>query len=149
MDECCIIQMGPQQRRHNFVCFDTWCGDAPLMMLFSRLFRLAKKKVAIVLEMSDNSCWYELKWDEVFFRPLLDREVKRLSEMLLVLQGMNVNANVEDRIIWVHDEAENFFVNLLSSLLVLMDTERVDFNFDRLWKLKVPPNVEFSVVAFY
>ncbi|KAK8594454.1 hypothetical protein V6N13_015376 [Hibiscus sabdariffa] len=129
---------------------DTWCGDVPLMMLFPRLFRLAKRKTVSVRDMSNNCCWYDVKWDEIFCGPLLHREVVWLWELLLVIQGMSVNNNVEDRIIWIHDKVGNFSVKHLSSLLVVMDIGRVDFNFDQLWKLKVPPKVkEFSMVAFY
>lgn len=56
---------------------DVWCGDQPLKVDFSRLFKLAKAKNSLVFEVARNNSFVEVQWDNVFSRLLLDRERER------------------------------------------------------------------------
>ncbi|KAE8684816.1 hypothetical protein F3Y22_tig00111105pilonHSYRG00502 [Hibiscus syriacus] len=49
--------------------------------------------------------------------------------------------NQSDKIIWFHDSSGLFSVKELSDLLLNVDAHESVFNFDKIWKLKVPPKV--------
>ncbi|KAL4378935.1 hypothetical protein GQ457_02G038900 [Hibiscus cannabinus] len=87
----------------------------------------------------------ETNWEEVFSRPLLERERCLLTELIQALHDKEINTNMEDRLIWIHDTAGNFSVKHLSSLLVQTNADCVEFKFDRLWKIKVPPKVRYFI----
>ncbi|KAK5795380.1 hypothetical protein PVK06_036644 [Gossypium arboreum] len=54
---------------------------------------------------------------------------------------LNHEVEVEDRIVWIHDKGAVFSVKKLSQLLAYDGIEAVEFSFDRIWSLKVPPKV--------
>lgn len=58
---------------------DIWCGNSPLKLEFPILFRLAKLKNGMVFDYSNNSSFSKVKWEDLFIKPLLDRELGILS----------------------------------------------------------------------
>ncbi|KAK8540540.1 hypothetical protein V6N13_056678 [Hibiscus sabdariffa] len=109
---------------------DTWCGSAPLKLQFPWLFRLARRKCVVVMNLSVNNDFLETTWEDEFTRTLLDRERNMLADLLQVLREILVNSNVEDRLIWIHDRVSNFLVKLLSSLLIQTEMDIDDLNAD-------------------
>ncbi|KAH1084275.1 hypothetical protein J1N35_024036 [Gossypium stocksii] len=61
---------------------DQWCGDGPLNLDFPRLFRLAKFKSSSVLCYSSNNGFSNTNWENLFVRPLLDREKVLLVHLI-------------------------------------------------------------------
>ncbi|MBA0669505.1 hypothetical protein Goklo_000047, partial [Gossypium klotzschianum] len=49
---------------------------------------------------------------------------------------------VEDQLCWVHDSNGEFTVRKCSELLITDGGDDINFAFDKIWKLKVPPRVE-------
>ncbi|KAK8644476.1 hypothetical protein V6N13_123782 [Hibiscus sabdariffa] len=121
---------------------DCWCGTDPLRVLFPWLYRLARNKVAVVWDLAKDNHFRHGKWEDVFSRKLLDREMVMLEEVKRLLIERKLNPCVEDRIIWVHDKTRSFTVKQLSQLLSQVEIDSNALNYDRLWKLKVPPKVQ-------
>ncbi|TYH87967.1 hypothetical protein ES332_D01G154800v1 [Gossypium tomentosum] len=46
-----------------------------------------------------------------------------------------------DRLIWAHDNKGEFSVKKLTNLLIEGERDDINFAFDKIWKLKVPPRV--------
>ncbi|KAK8685554.1 hypothetical protein V6N13_041554 [Hibiscus sabdariffa] len=118
---------------------DTWCGNRPLKLLFSRLYRLPKRKLAKVEDLSVNNSFRDVVWEDVFSRPLLGREFNILAE----LQYCLLDTNLEDKIIRVHDRVGIFSLKKLSYLLTHLNGGCADFIADKLCKVK---NFRFSTV---
>lgn len=58
---------------------DIWCGNRALKLEFPRLFRLAKLKEWRVVNYSNKCGFSNVKWEDLFIRPLLNRELEILS----------------------------------------------------------------------
>ncbi|KAK8609499.1 hypothetical protein V6N13_061947 [Hibiscus sabdariffa] len=110
-----------------------------------RLKRLAVNKMAavrdfvLVLEAQNGG------WVGLFQRSLVDRELKLVEDLKLLLSEYRLSETMEDKLIWIHDVAGKFSIKTLSSLLNFVNLEASDFNFERVWKLKVPPKIRSFV----
>ncbi|KAE8655245.1 hypothetical protein F3Y22_tig00117034pilonHSYRG01555 [Hibiscus syriacus] len=113
----------------------------PLKFSFPRLYRLAKDKYAKLEDVAVGNKLLSIQWVNIFSRKLLDREVSSLKCFEDCVKDIVVVLEIEDKILWVHDKGVHFSVKTLSNLLVNNDNEDSMFNFDLLWKLKVPPKV--------
>ncbi|KAA3480300.1 LINE-1 reverse transcriptase like [Gossypium australe] len=82
----------------------------------------------------------EVNWLDLFIRPLLDKELVLLNRLKEIVCNKVLVPDVEDRLIWVHDNKGEFSVKKLSKLLI-EGVEDISFDFDKIWKLKVPPRV--------
>ncbi|MBA0756249.1 hypothetical protein Gogos_021983 [Gossypium gossypioides] len=60
---------------------------------------------------------------------LLDREESMLSKLKVLVGSLELDLEVEDRIIWIHDSAEEFTVKKLSDLLTYDGMGANDFPF--------------------
>lgn len=120
---------------------DKWCGKDSLKVDFPRLFRLAKLKYASVFDYSSNYGFSNVNWEDIFVRPLLDREMGILSRLIDRVSCVVMVPEVEDRILWDHEKDGEFSVKQLSKLLSKGEGEGPVFVFDKIWKLKVPPRV--------
>lgn len=120
---------------------DIWRGNRPLRVEYPRLFRLAKIKNEVVKDYSLLNGFKEVNWLDFFTRPLLDRELVSLIGLKEKVGMKVLVSDVEDRLIWVHDSKGVFSVKKLSKLLLEVGVEDLSFNFDKIWKLKVPPRV--------
>ncbi|KAK5840996.1 hypothetical protein PVK06_009904 [Gossypium arboreum] len=78
---------------------DKWCGKDPLKVDFPRLFRLAKLKYASVFDYSSNYGFSNVNWEDIFVRPLLDREMGILSRLIDRVSCVVLVPEVEDRIL--------------------------------------------------
>ncbi|KAG8493932.1 hypothetical protein CXB51_011284 [Gossypium anomalum] len=119
---------------------------------FPRLFRLAKSKNSSVFDYSLNNGFCNVKWDELFVRPLLDREIEIFGHLIERVSSVILVPEVEDQLLWAHDSKGEFSVKQLSKLLLEGEGDDSIFAFDILWKLKVPPRVnnfeEFYSLCF-
>ncbi|MBA0724647.1 hypothetical protein Golax_021322, partial [Gossypium laxum] len=77
----------------------------------------------------------------LFFRTLLDREESMLSKLKVLVGSLELDLEVEDRIIWIHDSAGEFTIKKLSDLLTYDGMGANDFPYIRIWKLKVQSRV--------
>lgn len=110
-------------------------------MEFPRLFRLAKYKNRVVeIYLKNGGLNYD-NWEEYFVRPLLDREVDLLNQLIEEAGSIVLVPEIEDRLTWVHDSIGYFSFKRLSELLINEGGYDVSFAFDKMWKLKVPPKV--------
>ncbi|KAK8656569.1 hypothetical protein V6N13_098516 [Hibiscus sabdariffa] len=107
-----------------------------------RLYRLVKSKSVVVAkpEMALDNKFVIIRWDNI--RMLLERELNILVELVGVLKDFADISEVENRIMWIHDRARVFSVKKLSQLIVNAAVDNPEFNFDRIWKLKVPLKVQ-------
>ncbi|MBA0692313.1 hypothetical protein Goari_009884, partial [Gossypium aridum] len=120
---------------------DIWCGNSPLKLEFPRLFRLAKLKNGMVIDYSNNSGFSKVKWEDIFIRPLLDRELGILSRLTERVKSVVLVPDLEDSLNWTHDNKGEFSVKKLTNLLIEGEGDEINFAFDKIWKLKVPPRV--------
>ncbi|KAK8595342.1 hypothetical protein V6N13_016717 [Hibiscus sabdariffa] len=97
--------------------YDTWCGDLPLKIQFPRLFRLAVNKMAVVRDLAPANELQNIKWEKIFQRNLLNRELYLVEELKALLHDYRIIQTAEDKLIWIHDIAGKFSVKILSSLL--------------------------------
>ncbi|KAK8578605.1 hypothetical protein V6N13_100433 [Hibiscus sabdariffa] len=81
----------------------------------------------------------------LFQRPLVDREFKLVEDQKLLLSKYRLSETLEDKLIWIHDVAGNFSVKKLSYLLKSVNPEASEFNFERVWTLKVPSKIRSFV----
>ncbi|MBA0599500.1 hypothetical protein Gorai_005717, partial [Gossypium raimondii] len=77
----------------------------------------------------------------LFFRTLLDREESMLSKLKVLVGSLELDLEVEDRIIWIHDSAGEFTIKKLSDLLTYDGMGANDFPYIRIRKLKVQSRV--------
>ncbi|KAK5832783.1 hypothetical protein PVK06_016586 [Gossypium arboreum] len=124
-------------------CFgvDIRYGNSPLKLEFPRLFRLAKLKNGMVIDYSNNSGFSKVKWEDLFIRPLLDRELRILSRLTERVKSVVLVPDLEDSLDWAHDNKGEFSVKKLTNLLIEGERDEINFAFDKIWKLKVPPRL--------
>lgn len=87
-------------------------------MEFPKLFRLAKMKKEVVEAFSLTYSFSEVKWEDFFSVPLLEREVNILSCLKLLVGSTFLVPEMEDRLIWIHDNNGLFSVKKLSAFLI-------------------------------
>ncbi|TYG88301.1 hypothetical protein ES288_A12G011300v1 [Gossypium darwinii] len=97
---------------------DKWCGNGILKQDFPRLFSLAKSKNSSIFDYSFNNGFCNVKWDVLFVRPLLDREMEILGHIIERVSSVILVPEVEDQLLWPHDSKGEFSVKLLSKLLL-------------------------------
>ena len=100
-------------RRTRF-WLDSWCGGEALCNSFPSLFALAVSKEEWVAEVWDPSV-EEGSWSPRFSRAFNDWEVVLVERLLLTMQGIRVNAEREDKVIWKKTKSEFFTVKSLYS----------------------------------
>jgi hypothetical protein len=139
--------------RHTRFWRDVWIGDAPLSLLFPRLFSISLQKEASVeelLKVEDGRRWWDFHWR----RNLFQWEVERVD--LLIDRLVNVSLiSREDGWRWAPNPDEGFSVK--SAYDVLMEgVDRPLLNafdlslFSRLWESPAPSKVvAFSWQLFY
>ncbi|KAL4352206.1 hypothetical protein GQ457_06G015670 [Hibiscus cannabinus] len=127
----------------NFVLFweDVWCGDSSFRVKFARLYRLASNKGTLVADLAINDEFIIFNWQSWFTRELLKREMPLVKELHSKILNTKLIQGVQDRIIWIHEKSGLFTVKKLTNILLNSDVEWPDFNFGRLWRIKVPPKV--------
>lgn len=84
---------------------DKWCGKDSLKVDFPRLFRLAKLKYASVFDYSSYYGFSNVNWEDIFVRPLLDREMGILSRLIDGVTPMNTGKKTDKEIIVTFDDA--------------------------------------------
>ncbi|KAK5819456.1 hypothetical protein PVK06_024457 [Gossypium arboreum] len=124
---------------------DVWCGDKTLKEEFPKLFRLALKKNCFVKDVARNNSFEEVHWESVFSRKLLDREKCTVEKLKFLMSSVVLNEELEDRINWIHESGGIFSVKKLSYLLARDGMGAIEFQFDRIRKLKVPPRYQQHV----
>ena len=90
-----------------------WCGNFALCDSFPSLYVIATSKKAWLVELWDSSR-EEGVWSPRFSRRFDDWEVERL---LVTIQGMRLNPNLEDRVLWKETKDEIFSIKSLYSAL--------------------------------
>lgn len=120
---------------------DIWCSNYLPKLEFPRLFRLARQKGGTMVEYSRNNRFSRVKWNELFTRSLLEREEEMLRRLEDRVSSTELVLRVEDRLCWVHDSNREFTVSKCSELLIIDGEDDINFAFDKIWKLKVPPRV--------
>lgn len=80
-----------------------WYKNRPLKVEFSRLYILATIKNSLVKDVATNNSFEEVPWEKVFSRKLLDREICMVDKLKTMVGTFELNADVEDRILWIHD----------------------------------------------
>lgn len=120
---------------------DVWCRDRPLRVEFQRLFHLVLNKKGKVIDFSTSNGFKEVNWDDFFSRPLLEREVQMVSSLKEAMSCRILFPEVEDRLLWKHDNKGVFSVRKLTELLLTVGKVDMCNDFDKIWKLKVPPRV--------
>ncbi|TYH25372.1 hypothetical protein ES288_A03G162700v1 [Gossypium darwinii] len=118
-----------------------WCGNGPLKLEFPQLFRLAKFKNGSIFDYSFNCGFSNFNWEVLFVRPLLAREVGLLCGLIERVSCVVLVPEVEDLILWAHDNKVEFPVKQLTKLLIEGEGDDSCFAFDKIWRLKVPPRV--------
>jgi hypothetical protein len=139
--------------RHTRFWRDVWIGDAPLSLLFPRLFSISLQKEASVeelLKVEGGRRWWDFRWRHNLFQ----WEVEKVD--LLVDRLVNVSlSSREDGWRWAPNPDEGFSVK--SAYDVLMEgVDRPLLNafdlslFSRLWESPAPSKVvAFSWQLFY
>ncbi|GFY88782.1 hypothetical protein Acr_06g0007220 [Actinidia rufa] len=80
---------------------DIWLGNLPLLSQYTTLYRITINKSEFL---SDVYIRFEetQRWDFLFRRPLLVREVEALDDLneLMVISGVEINLDRHDQLIW-------------------------------------------------
>lgn len=85
-----------------------WCKNRPLKVEFPRLFRLATVKNCLVKEVAQTIALKRCIERKFFLRKLLDREICMVDKLKTMVGSFELNVDVEDRIIWIHDSGGVF-----------------------------------------
>ncbi|TYG85797.1 hypothetical protein ES288_A13G084000v1 [Gossypium darwinii] len=109
----------------SFRWLDVWCRDRPLRVEFQRLFHLVLNKKGKVIDFSTSN----------------EREVQMVSSLKEAMSCRILFPEVEDRLLWKHDNKGVFSVIKLTELLLTVGKVDMCNDFDKIWKLKVPPRV--------
>ncbi|GFZ02650.1 hypothetical protein Acr_15g0012580 [Actinidia rufa] len=90
---------------------DIWLGNLPLQSQFPTLYRITINKFEFL---SDVYIRFEetQRWDFLFRRPLLDREVEALEDLneLMAISGVEINLDRHDQLIWQGCSLEKFSI---------------------------------------
>ncbi|KAH1064400.1 hypothetical protein J1N35_029387 [Gossypium stocksii] len=105
----------------------------------------------MVIDYSNNSGFSKVKWGDLFIRPLLDRKLGILSGVTERVKSVVLVPDLEDSLNWVHNNKGEFSVKKLIDLLIEGEGDEINFAFDNIWKLKVPPRVQnfLRMLAIY
>ena len=86
---------------------DVWCGERPLKSQFPNLYRIAHLKEATVNQMFSRNGKH-IHWDLSFVRRLNDWEEESVCNLLALLAAREVNAQVNDKLVWPLDPNGSF-----------------------------------------
>ncbi|KAE8661235.1 hypothetical protein F3Y22_tig00116937pilonHSYRG00269 [Hibiscus syriacus] len=120
---------------------DVWLWDKPFRSIFPRLLRLASNKRAVVADVISHADLNGENWSALFWRALLDREVVMVVELKQLISCVSICSCKIDLFMCIHDKDGIFRVKKLYQLIVDSDVEDPVFEFDKVWKLKVPLEV--------
>ncbi|KAL4352748.1 hypothetical protein GQ457_06G007230 [Hibiscus cannabinus] len=84
---------------------DVWCCEVSLRVKFTRLYRLALRKGAVVAELAVNHAFTEICWAKLFPRPLLERELPLVAALDTLLKEFKLKSEERDKIVWVHEKS--------------------------------------------
>ena len=89
---------------------DVWCGDNPLSVCFSDLFRINNDKEAYVANLMrfPNGVLF---WDLEFLREIHDRESESLSVFWDFINGFSLRGIGEDKMCWTPTKSRGFKVS--------------------------------------
>ena len=122
---------------------DKWAGDKILKESFPRLFLLAIDKYAKVRDYACNGSFNHERWVSLFRRNLFQWEGASLQKLCGVLEGISLVTNKHDKIVWEHDVVGKFSVKKLSALLSSPGENESKFEFYNLWRINIPPKVQY------
>ncbi|KAK8680714.1 hypothetical protein V6N13_109654 [Hibiscus sabdariffa] len=103
---------------------------------------LSSVKGRTIFEVAKGNSLSDIEWSDLFFRPLLDREMTLVDELTKDIDTVSLCGGREDELTWVHDRAGAFMVKKLSELLIDADILEPDIDYAGIWKLRVPPKGE-------
>ncbi|KAH1084276.1 hypothetical protein J1N35_024037 [Gossypium stocksii] len=98
-------------------------------------------KIGLVKDFSMSNGFIEVNWADFFICPLLDREINMVVCLKEAVSSKILIPEEEDRLIWIHDNNGVFSLKKLTELLIKDGVVDISFDFDKIWKLKVPPRV--------
>ena len=110
---------------------------------FTRLFLLAIDKYAKVRDYACNGSFNHERWVSLFRRNLFQWEGASLQKLCGVLEGISLVTNKYDKIVWEHDVVGKFSVKKLSALLSSSGENESKFEFYNLWRINIPPKVQY------
>ena len=121
---------------------DVWCGDNPLSVCFSDLFRINNDKEAYVANLMrfPNGVLF---WDLEFLWAIHDRESESLSVFWDVINGVLLRGFGKDKMCWMPAKSRGFEVSSYYQALLGACTQ--SFPWRSIWKEKVPSKVPFFV----
>ena len=122
---------------------DKWFGVKTLKEYFPRLYLLAIDKYAKVSDYAINGRFNHEKWCRLFSRNLFEWEGDALQELCCALEGIFLVPNKQDKIVWEHDKVGMFSVKKLSTLLSSPGENGSKFEFYNLWRINIPPKVQY------
>ena len=115
---------------------DVWCGERPLKSQFPNLYRIAHLKEATVNQMFSRN-GNHIHWDLSFVRRLNDWEEESVCNLLALLAAREVNAQVNDKLVWPLDPNGSF--NIKSYCKAVDDWPLCpDFPLLAIWRSKAP-----------
>ncbi|GFY80587.1 hypothetical protein Acr_01g0003960 [Actinidia rufa] len=121
---------------------DIWMGNLPLQSQFSTLYKITINKSEFL---SDVYIRFEetQRWDFLFRRPLLAREVEALEDLneLMAISGVEINLDRHDQLIWQGCPSEKFSVKSIYEKAISSHSA-VDETFKLLWENVAPPRVQ-------
>ncbi|GAU33092.1 hypothetical protein TSUD_259430 [Trifolium subterraneum] len=129
----------------------TWIGEAPLSLVFPRLFSLSNQKSSMVNDfwVHNNANW---SWSFSWRRNLFQWEVELVAQLRVLLESVVLSLE-EDFWRWRPDPEEVFSVNSTYNVLVnefLLDDgleEDVAVVFEQIWDSPAPSKVNCLFLA--
>lgn len=119
---------------------DNWLGSGTLKEKFGRLFNLSTRQHHVIKDLGGwvNGLWcWELHWR----RPLLDREVNMVTDLLNFVSNLSLTEGISDDWTWTLEDGGLFSVKSAYSILQGDVIEPIDKIYSKLWSLKAPSNV--------
>ncbi|KAH1114716.1 hypothetical protein J1N35_008094 [Gossypium stocksii] len=87
-------------------------------------------------------CWrYALEREALWRKIIAAKEMVLLNRLNEIVCNKVLVPDMEDKLLWVHDINGEFSVKKLSKLFIEERVVGLSFDFDKIWKLKVPPRV--------
>ncbi|XP_057484663.1 uncharacterized protein LOC130771052 [Actinidia eriantha] len=121
---------------------DICLGNLPLQSQFPTLYRITINKSEFL---SDVYIRFEetQRWDFLFRRPLLVREVEALDDLndLMAVSGVEINLDRHDQLVWQGCPSGKFSVKSIYEK-AFSSHSAVDETFKLLWENVAPPRVQ-------
>ena len=109
---------------------DTWLGEVPLKVKFSKLFGCCRSKESLV-----SDCWKQFEWVVSFRRTFGMAETQEWNHLLQELEGIQPTNN-PDRVIWKLEKKGHYTTKSMYRFITFGGV--IDRRFRKIWKNRMP-----------